>query len=107
MMAKGFSSVQQGVDVLGSKGDGEGGPFELLFPCELSARGFYLMFNEYQWESTGYQCLTVKVSNKEFDRQFKLMDATVKLRFCNASEITPANVLAYFAGSSPMEKNPS
>ena len=85
MIAKGFASVRQGIEV-----SSEGGPLHLIFPCELSARGFYLLFNDYQWECTNFQCLTVELTNKVFLKE--MASPTLKLRFSSPGAVTPASV---------------
>lgn len=96
MASKGFISMQQGLRIDSEQGDSQRGPVDLSFPCEVSAVGFYLLFKNYEWESSdGFHSMTVNLSNNDFDRQIDCLDPEVRFRFYSPSEVTPANVLEY------------
>ena len=101
--SKGFTSVQDGIQIQSIHGEDQGGPAELTFPCVASALGFFLLFRDYEWESSNYQCLTVKLSNGELERQVKALDPTARVRFYNSSEVTPGNVMEHFPMSVPIQ----
>jgi len=91
LSARGFESVQQRVKV--DKLDG--GIVELLFPDAVCARGFYLLFDEYHWDtSDGSHCLVVDLSNDEIKKE--MSSPNLKLLFANPAAITPANILEHF-----------
>ena len=91
LIEKGFHFVESGIEV-----DAEKGGIALSFPCEISARGFWLLFRDYVWESDAYHCLFVELRNIEFERQYSTLEPEVRHRFFKSSEVTPVNVLAYF-----------
>ena len=68
---------------------------ELTFPCEVTARGFYLTFNDYHWETSNYQCMVVKLSNEAFHREMDTPD--VKRQFLDTASVTPTKISDYFA----------
>ena len=110
LVTKGFlSSTQQGIETHNTCNEaGRAGHSRLSFPCESSAMGFYLLFQDYQWESSdGGPGLTVELDNPELQRQIKALDSTVRYRFYDASEITPANVLDHFPFCLGSQRNPS
>ena len=81
--------VQDGVEIHGIHEEGQGSPVELTtFPCIASALCFFLVSRDYEWESSSYQSLIVKLSSSEFE--------TAKARFYNPSEVTPSNVMDHF-----------
>ena len=91
LISMGFSSIQRGIQVEG----GRRGQSELLFPCALSACGFWLLFKDYEWESDAYQCLSVELSNIELERRWRILEPKERHRFLTSSGITPASVVAY------------
>ena len=110
LVTKGFlSSTQQDIETHNTCNEaGRAGQNRLSFPCESSAMGFYLLFQDYQWESSdGGPGLTVELDNSEFQRQIKALDSTVRYRFYDAREITPACVLDHFPFCLGSQRNPS
>ena len=91
MIAKGFASLHQGIDIDSS----QVGPIQFVFPCEVSARGFYILFNDYEWECTNFECLTVELTNKILQKE--MASPTLKLRFGVPGAVTPASVIECFA----------
>ena len=92
MISKGFSTVEQGIKI--DAGSGGASNMNLLFPCAVSARGFYLMFDEYVWETSNYHPLIIKLRNQRFKRE--LSSREVKLRFMDPAAVTPASVAKHF-----------
>ena len=90
MISKGFDSVRLDIKVDGGRGTFPGGPSQLTFPDAVSAFGFYLLFNDYDWESTDFQCVVVRLTNEKF--QSELTNPTLKSRFANTNAVTPGNV---------------
>ena len=97
LMARGFSSVRQGIKVEKLTRSERVDSIELSFPCATSARGFYLLFNQYHWDTSGgSHCVVVELTNIEFERQWKALDPKVRHRFSSSSEVTPSSVDEYF-----------
>ena len=90
MVLRGFDSVRLGIKVDGGRGIFPGGPSQLTFPDAVSAFGFYILFNDYDWESTDFQCVVVRLTNEKF--QSELTNPTLKFRFANTDAVTPGNV---------------
>ena len=101
--SKGFTVVQDGIQIQSIHGEDQGSPAELTFPCVASALGFFLVFRDYQWETNNYQSSTVESSNSEFERQVKALHPTARARFYNPSEVTPSNVMEHFPMSVPIQ----
>ena len=93
MLARGFKFIQQGIQI-NEVVDGNFGPVELLFPCAVSARGFYIMFQDYHWESSNYQCVVVRLKNKRF--QEDLNSPELIQVFASSDAVTPANISSHF-----------
>ena len=104
LVSKGFASVRDGIQIQCSHGEVQGSPAELIFPCIASAMGFFLLFRDYQWEGSNYQCLTVKLNNTEFESQVKALDPLVRARFYSSCEVTPSSVMEHFPMSVPMQR---
>ena len=97
MLAKGFSSIQQGIqnnEVM----DKKFGLAELLFPCAVSARGFYFLFQDYHWEGSNYQCVVLSLKNKRFQEDLSIPD--LGQFFASSSAVTPANISSHFPSQS-------
>ena len=89
LIAKGFTSVEQGIVVKDTP---------LTFPCAVSARAFYLLFDNYQWESSnGCMSITNRVHNHSFQKDME--NPTLKRLFISSSTITPSNILKHFPTS--------
>ena len=89
---KGFDTIQRSIKVDMPKSACRAGITQLSFPDAVSAFGFYLLFRDYHWETTNYQCMVVQVSNKEFQRVLKSNPMLIS-RFVDPSAVTPDNVL--------------
>jgi len=86
LIAKGFTSVEQGIVVKEA---------QLTFPCAVSARAFYLLFDNYEWESSnGCMSTTIRVHSHGFQRDMD--NPTLKQLFVSSSAITPSNILEHF-----------
>ena len=81
-----LTSTQQGIETHNTCNEaGRAGHSRLSFPCESSAMGFYLLFQDYQWESSdGGPGLIVELDNPELQRQIKALDSTVRYRLYDA-----------------------
>ena len=96
LVQRGFSSVPIGIQVvegMSNRDKHRKATSDLLFPCVLSARGFFLLFDEYVWESSD-GCHSVVVGLSSEDEQ--LHDRSVKCHFADPSMITPAKIAEYF-----------
>ena len=92
----GFSSVSSGIQVvegMSNRDKHRKATSDLLFPCVLSARGFFLLFDEYVWESSD-GCHSV-VGGSSSDDEL-LRDRSVKRHFADPSMVTPDNIAEYF-----------
>ena len=89
LLGKGFSSVQQGIKITADMNN-DGGPAELVFPCPLSARGFYVMFQDYHWESSNYQCAVLRLTNVQFQKE--MSSPELRNFFADSDAVTPANI---------------
>jgi len=103
MISQGFPSLHQGITIAANRNNASGGAFtELSFPCIVSSLGFYLLFKDYVWESAdGCHCFSVELQNCEFDARIKALDHTIRCRFFDSCEVTPANVSKHFQVSAP------
>ena len=90
LIAKGFHSVESGIQSVYRLNH------RRLESCDVSARGFWLLFKDYVWESDAFHSLSVELTNVEYERQYSTLDPKIKHRFFNTGEVTPTNVLAYF-----------
>jgi len=95
MIGRGFELPQQGIQIDRHVCSTGGERVELTFPCEVTARGFYLTFNDYHWETSNYQCMVVKLSNEAFYREMDTPD--VKRQFLDTASVTPTKISDYFA----------
>ena len=89
LLGKGFSSVQQGIKIAADMNN-DGGPAELVFPCPVSARGFYAMFQDYHWESSNNQCAVVRLTNAQFQKE--MSSPELRSFFAESEAVTPANI---------------
>ena len=87
LLAKGFISVEQGIDVKDT---------QLTFPCAVSARAFYLLFDNYECESSnGCASMTITVHSDHFRKDME--NPTLKRLFVSSSAVTPSNIFEHFA----------
>ena len=96
LVQRGFSSVSSGIQVVAdtsNQNKDRRAATNLLFPCELSAKGFSLLFDEYVWDASD-GCRSVVVGLSSEDEQ--LHDRSVKCHFADPSMITPAKIAEYF-----------
>ena len=89
MLEKGFNAIQQGVQIDELTDVHGTATTQLVFPNATCAYGFYLLFYDYHWESSNYQCMVVQLSNKEYQ---KLRTPETIIKFADTSKVTPDNV---------------
>ena len=90
MMSKGFSSIKDGIKVDSVSGATATGAFELSFPDAISTIAFFMMFDDYHWESDNYHCLVVRLSSAEYHSQ--LSSPILRSRFAALDAITPGRI---------------
>ena len=97
LLSRGFDSVRQGIVVEKLAGKDHRNSIQLVFPCEVSARGAYLLFNGYHWESSdGCHCVVIELWSKDLQKQMETLDSQVRLRFFNPDEVTPSSIMQFF-----------
>ena len=96
LVQRGFSSVSSGIQIVADMSTEDKvrrAATDPLFPCVWSARGFFLLFDEYVWDSSN-GCHNVIVGLSSDDEQ--LYDRSVKCHFADPSMVTPAKITEYF-----------
>ena len=97
LVARGFSFASPGINIEMQASGGQRSYMNLVFPCAMSARAAYLLFNEYHGKSgDGCQCVVVELQNEVFQKELSALDPNVRNRFFNPSEVTPTNVQQNF-----------
>ena len=96
LVQRGFGSVSSGIQIVAgvsNRDKDRKATSDLLFPCVLSARGFFLLFDEYVWDSSD-GCHSVVVGLSSDDEL--LHDRSVKRHFADPSMVTPDKIAEYF-----------
>ena len=96
LVLRGFRSVSGGIQTVADMSTEDKvrrAATDLVFPCVLSARGFFFLFDEYVCQSSnGFHNVIVGLSSD--DEQ--LHDRSVKCHFADLSMVTPAKIAEYF-----------